>query len=1751
MNATVGRSAVRRYGLVLAAGLFGVVASMAAISAYGQTSSKAPASMAADLDWTGGGPERPLGRVSLPDRATRRAMGLDRVSPPPRALDAEEPRAAIVAGAPHEVPSASANSSARSTIPAAQNPAAGTSAPHAESQPARPQTSLQHLIDALVRDLSAPAVDSVGKPDGTGQRPKFGPTITPEQVALQLFVARPEAASATKRKPAILAGVADTVAISEPHDQAPRGAEPNREVVEEEPVVPAVQQEQADRQRQPEVGENQQERREPQPDRRPAPRQDSRPADEPQENQEEQSAQDRPAQDRGAQDRPAADRPADRATVPIPQRLQQPQQASKTIDASIEDIVKNLDPELLAKLAGADVTVEMVGDQLILQGPEDAVRVIELLIRQLNEGREDKVVQVVTVTERDGNEVARTIQDSVNKVFKHPTRRPEDDVVINALSSNVLLVAALPTEIEFVVELIKEVDSVPDPLGKIELMNFTVKNRKASEVAKELEDFIKKYREVRGAKEKFQIKANNANNTIIVTARESERETFQDIIDQFDVAPTQGFGELKMVIFPLIHSKADDLAKVIENLIKTQASGGGERAAIEELILRLQLTRVMPDGQTTEMDPLDLQKNIKIIPDAGTNALIVATSAENVGPMGDLIRVLDGVPLGAEVSVRVFPLRFAAADTTEETLRKMFDDGQKLTEDPDGSGQDAVPDEADGKALVYNIGLASDERTNTLIVSGRTEQLDLAAKIIDQLDRPATGLKFPLKLIRLEYTDATQLGKTIEELFTKREESASAVGMTGAALEREKVFLSVDIPTNSLIVSASDENFEEITAIAKQLDAKPGRLFEQVRILSAGKLGAQDLKEKIDELWKRKADLRRESEMLEDLPVVVADERSNSLIVASSLEDFEEIERLVESLKARPMVGETDLFKLEHADANVLAGMLEELFQGIASQLETFKEPTIIPDSRSNSLIVAAAQDGMERVSSIIKRLDVEAGPLTSIFKVYPLSNASSGQLSQRIQELFDSRQEGQEQQTTPVVIMPDEASNSLVVSASRDDHAILVGLLELLDRPSTLARNVRIFPLRLARAAQVAEKLESLFQSQAEGGTGRADAIAIEADERTNSIIVWASPSQMINVSEVVERLDTATPAREMMVRVIQLKQALAEDFAQLLKDTMIGEGGEDEQALIISFMERNGEGQEEMRRLLRQDITVTPDPRTNSLMIMAPADSMAMLESMIEDFDRIPPVTNEIRLFPLINSDAETMVEKMEELFNPEGGGAEGEVRQQLVFGTAGEQDLAAIGQELRFASDARTNTLIVAGAPVYLRMVEDLVRYLDSQEAEDRVTEVYVSKVRDANELATAVKNFVQQEIDALGDGEDQESRMRRMERQVSIEAIGDPESGSSGLVVGTSRRAYQRTMELIQGLDRPEPQVMISVLIAEVSLNDAVDLGVEIAGQDLTFSEGAVVGPNGIIQGADFDVVGGSSLGAAGPLGFSFTVTGEDFNFLFHALQTDNRIEVLSRPILMVRNGEEGNITIADQVPVVTSSQITESGQTNVTPGREDVGIVLTATPHISPDGYVTIELKQEISNIGGEVQLSEDLSQPIFSTREVTTNVTVRDGETVVIGGLIQSRDSETETKVPLLGDLPYLGFMFRSTSVDQNKTELLVVLTVDILRTDEDVRRMSIEQRDKFVLPDTIRTSPLMEGLRIRPEEQGLGPRQELHRGQDAPPVRTPDDQQFGPKPKTYGPKIEPSTPATTTTASARVYGPQIPRDRIPAAAEP
>jgi type II secretory pathway component GspD/PulD (secretin) len=186
----------------------------------------------------------------------------------------------------------------------------------------------------------------------------------------------------------------------------------------------------------------------------------------------------------------------------------------------------------------------------------------------------------------------------------------------------------------------------------------------------------------------------------------------------------------------------------------------------------------------------------------------------------------------------------------------------------------------------------------------------------------------------------------------------------------------------------------------------------------------------------------------------------------------------------------------------------------------------------------------------------------------------------------------------------------------------------------------------------------------------------------------------------------------------------------------------------------------------------------------------------------------------------------------------------------------------------------------------------------------------------------------------------------------------------------------------------------------------------------------------------------------------------------------------------------------------------------------VGILLEVTPQINPDGFVRMEIKQTVSDVtGSTVDVGPGVTAPIFFDREANTTVTVKDNETVVLGGLITSRTENREQKVPLVGDIPGLGLLFRHQQDTTKRTELLVVLTPHVIRTIDDYRALSVVERDRMeATPNEVLADPLMEGLQVTPEElQAI----EARHGEAAParrsaPVR--DDKTKGSPDEPYGP---------------------------------
>ena len=190
---------------------------------------------------------------------------------------------------------------------------------------------------------------------------------------------------------------------------------------------------------------------------------------------------------------------------------------------------------------------------------------------------------------------------------------------------------------------------------------------------------------------------------------------------------------------------------------------------------------------------------------------------------------------------------------------------------------------------------------------------------------------------------------------------------------------------------------------------------------------------------------------------------------------------------------------------------------------------------------------------------------------------------------------------------------------------------------------------------------------------------------------------------------------------------------------------------------------------------------------------------------------------------------------------------------------------------------------------------------------------------------------------------------------------------------------------------------------------------------------------------------------------------DLDLTLHALQETGKLNVLSRPYVLTRNNRMATITVADEVPIPTSSTSTTGGsgvgtQTSFT-YRTDIGIVLEVTPSINDDGLVNMIVTPKITTQTGQtVQIAEGLNPVVFSTRSASTRVAVMDGQTIVIGGLIQDKSSNTIRKVPLLGDIPLVGNLFKRTITDKSKIELLIFLTPYVAKQPQDLTKISNDE---------------------------------------------------------------------------------------------
>lgn len=316
--------------------------------------------------------------------------------------------------------------------------------------------------------------------------------------------------------------------------------------------------------------------------------------------------------------------------------------------------------------------------------------------------------------------------------------------------------------------------------------------------------------------------------------------------------------------------------------------------------------------------------------------------------------------------------------------------------------------------------------------------------------------------------------------------------------------------------------------------------------------------------------------------------------------------------------------------------------------------------------------------------------------------------------------------------------------------------------------------------------------------------------------------------------------------------------------------------------------------------------------------------------------------------------------------------------------------------------------------------------------------------------------------------------------------DPETRS--LIIVTDEDTHTELDKMVADLDRPKPQVLIKVVFMEITYNNASDIGVE---GSYTFNLKnpipATTGSNvattttnttNATTGATTNIVNtlttplgtpaniGQTIGLSNISGLAALTQGsfvrlasDDWSATIRALVTKGKVEILSRPSIMARNNQQAVIIVGQEVPFVTNSQITDTGQTINTVKYDNVGIILSVTPFITNNNMVEMIVAPEISALTDQtIAISNTATAPVISKRSAETVVVTPDGTTSVIGGLMQTQRTSTITKIPILGDIPYLGIPFRRTVKSDTKTELLIFLTPYIVHTPEDLEASTADE---------------------------------------------------------------------------------------------
>ena len=920
-------------------------------------------------------------------------------------------------------------------------------------------------------------------------------------------------------------------------------------------------------------------------------------------------------------------------------------------------------------------------------------------------------------------------------------------------------------------------------------------------------------------------------------------------------------------------------------------------------------------------------------------------------------------------------------------------------------------------------------------------------------DFPRGDLQSLIRFIS-EETDLTIIASE-NDIKDKKFALTNLKGVTiEETLEKIKTVLSqynlTMIHTDSTILITTFEKAVQMKVPIKRITADPNQVEQtdeiQTYIIQLTGAVASELVNSLKTLLNKSAN-------------IFADTTSNLLIITDVASNIHRVVTILQAADEEPQIPlKVEVVPLVNAEATSLARTLSDVF----------------------------SQDGM--VSNILRKL----------------GNAKDEKDVEKMMQKAKKDGAGIDMLRGLIQIVPDQNSNSLIIKASEDNIAALKNLIEKLDTVSNVQTEIKIFRLNYAISENVAETLEDLITGISGGSSSRSrdrdrswwdrrrrererrerggssqsnqgvvGTVSVSSDERLNAILISSDPRNFPFLEKIITELDEADPQDEMQIYF--LKFADAQTLTETLRNLFEGDTGEDDDRPWWERRRERDRGDEgEGGFGIQGEVSLVPDLRLNALLVSTPQQNFATIDKLIKDLDvSMPSQEWGTKVYYLKYADAENIEAVINNVYQ----GSSSSSRNRGFFSflpSRRTQSQGSLAGNVVAEAYPTMNSVIVSTStqrnfelitqfieeldvptPKGQREITKLIRlqYADAEDMEQLLERTWDENSGNDNNRGFSFSRFM-----ASG-GQAEQKDVTSLRGRVEVEA----DNQTNSILVRTLERYMDDAEAMIRQLDFVRGQVWIDIQILEVTLDENTRFGLEMTAQENKIFGTELTNQNPLVGNID------TQLGLAQQIsGFNYSLASNEYMALLHTLMRQNKVKTLSTPSLLTRDNTQVSWSSGRRIPYLQSINVSNNlldGGVSQPLYNYDfidppVGINIELTPHITKSESNTSE-RRTIGLEIDQIQASNfieftDFNAPITEDRTFSGYIDILDGQQIVVGGMIKSKQTEVENKVPFLGDIPLIGSLFRSTETITENSEVVILITPHIvdMQNENDIEKL-------------------------------------------------------------------------------------------------